>query len=368
MSKDLAKQFSRVESKLDEILDRLTILESNSGESNTSNGKKSYSSDSEYQPKEKFPQDYSDGTVVLVLNYGAKSHALFGDFKKTHSKFKDYMNKNKDVYSFNQGLLFGAGWVIKKKDSLKDVKKALKKHDIDFDVFEKDDYLEKVKNEEDEDDDTKKKGDESSDNESGGESDGESDNDSDDENKKDKKGDSDSESDEDDTKKDSKKKKSNKSDDSDESDGESDKEDDSKKKKDKGKKGKKESNKSDDDSDEEDAKSKKKKATKNKQGNLVDENGVVYMKVPLKNKKMTVVAVGIQGKKGKGVDSILPMDESVAKSLGKKTKILTKKMVDMIHKYDEKLADQLGNIFKEDESSDEEVDLGDSSDNGSDSD
>lgn len=350
MSKDLAKQLSRVESKLDEILDRLSILESNSGENNTGNSKKSYSSDSEYQPKEKFPQDYSDGTVVLVLNYGAKSHALFGDFKKTYSKFKDYMNKTKDVYSFNQGLLFGAGWVIKKKDSIKDVKKALKKHDIEFEVFEKDDYLEKVRNEENEDeDDVKKKGDESSDDESDGETDNESDDDKHKKVKKKVKNNSDSESDdEEDIKKNKGSKKSSKSD-------ESDDEEDSKKKK-----GKESSD------DEEDSKKDNKKAKKNKQGNLVDENGVVYMKVPLKNKKMTIVAVGIQGKKGKGIDSILPMDESVAKSLGKKTKILTKKMVDMIHKYDEKLADQLGNIFKEDESSDEEVDLGDSSDSDSD--
>jgi hypothetical protein len=41
-------------------------------------------------PREKFPQDYSDGSVVLVKNYYRdKSDTLFGDFKNLYSRFRE---------------------------------------------------------------------------------------------------------------------------------------------------------------------------------------------------------------------------------------------------------------------------------------
>jgi hypothetical protein len=97
----------------------------------------------------KYPQDYSSGKVVLVLNYLGNSgkssaHALFGDFSKTYSKFKDSFLKTSTFTSYNPGLKFGPGWVIKIKTKLDEVKKALKKEGIKFREVEYADYLKEV--------------------------------------------------------------------------------------------------------------------------------------------------------------------------------------------------------------------------------
>lgn len=96
----------------------------------------------EYQPIEKYPQDYSDGKVILVLNYGKMSHALFGDFGKRHVKFKDtFLMKDSTLVKFNSGLRYGPGWTIVNKSRYGEVTKALENAKIKFRVVENDEFL-----------------------------------------------------------------------------------------------------------------------------------------------------------------------------------------------------------------------------------
>ena len=63
---------------------------------------------------DKLPQNWvGKSDVVLVLNYTDKSHALFGDFARTHASFKNDYLKLQSWLIFNQSLAFGAGWVVR---------------------------------------------------------------------------------------------------------------------------------------------------------------------------------------------------------------------------------------------------------------
>lgn len=105
-----------------------------------------------YPQREKFPQDFSDGKVVLVLNYVSSpdkpsySHALFADFGKTYIKFKDSFLKNSDLMAYNMGLIFGQGWIVKNKNRVGEVRKALTSAGIKYREVEFAEYLEEVKN------------------------------------------------------------------------------------------------------------------------------------------------------------------------------------------------------------------------------
>jgi len=250
---------------------------------------------------DKYPQDYSDGKVVVIENYGAKSHALFGDFGKTYSSFKDKHLKGDKNYSYNQNLRFGPGWILMNKEGIGELCKALKKAKIKFQRIENDDYVaslqkdsktkkssdsddesgddsdvddKRKKIESDDSDDSDDEGDKKSKNKSKNKSkkkskDDDSDEDSDSEDEDDKKSknkpkddDSDDDSDDESDKKSNKKKKSK--DDDNDSDDDSDDEDD--KKSNKKKKSK------DDDSDDEDDKKTKKKGKKSKDDDSDDED------------------------------------------------------------------------------------------------
>lgn len=96
----------------------------------------------EYQPTEKYPQDYSDGKVILVLNYGKMSHALFGDFGKRYVKFKDtFLMKDSTLVGYNANLRYGPGWTIKSKARYGEVTKALENAKIKFRVVEDGEFL-----------------------------------------------------------------------------------------------------------------------------------------------------------------------------------------------------------------------------------
>lgn len=87
-----------------------------------------------------------DGKEVIVcLNYGPKSHALFGDFGKTHEKFKESFLKSTKFIGSGPKLAFGFGWVVKDKSKLPEVIAALKKAKIPFREVEREEYEEEVR-------------------------------------------------------------------------------------------------------------------------------------------------------------------------------------------------------------------------------
>lgn len=69
--------------------------------------------------------------TTICIEYGPRGHALFGDFRKQNTKFKDeFLNKTKWVKP-NATLHFGFGWVFPYK-CLDDIRKALKKYNVTF--------------------------------------------------------------------------------------------------------------------------------------------------------------------------------------------------------------------------------------------
>lgn len=97
----------------------------------------------QYEVKDKYPQDYSDGSVVLVLNYGKLSHALFGDFQKYHSKFRAFLTGN-PICSYNPNLTFGPGWIIKDKTRVGEIKKSLISQGVKYREIEMVEYQKEV--------------------------------------------------------------------------------------------------------------------------------------------------------------------------------------------------------------------------------
>ena len=95
--------------------------------------------------KDKLKRKFEDGEVVLVLNYGAKSHALFGDFNKTHTSFKDSFLKETSWIKPNGRLAFGFGWVVMQKAKLDEVKQALSEYSIEYREVERKDYEKEIR-------------------------------------------------------------------------------------------------------------------------------------------------------------------------------------------------------------------------------
>lgn len=88
--------------------------------------------------------------IVVCLNYGKRSHVLFGDFRQ-YADFKDDFLKKQTYIKANGRLAFGFGWVIMDKTKLKEVVSALKKAKIPFRKIERVDYEKEVNGEETED-------------------------------------------------------------------------------------------------------------------------------------------------------------------------------------------------------------------------
>lgn len=95
--------------------------------------------------KDNLKRKFEDGEVVLVLNYGAKSHALFGDFNKTHTTFKDSFLKETSWIKPNGRLAFGFGWVVMQKAKLDEVKQALSEYSIEYREVERKDYEKEIR-------------------------------------------------------------------------------------------------------------------------------------------------------------------------------------------------------------------------------
>ena len=75
--------------------------------------------------------------ATIVLNYGpnAKSHALFGDFKIKHAKFRDEFLNPTSWIRFSR-LAFGPGWMLIERDRLGELKKSLKKFNVPWQEIE----------------------------------------------------------------------------------------------------------------------------------------------------------------------------------------------------------------------------------------
>jgi hypothetical protein len=82
--------------------------------------------------------------VVLVLNYTDKTHALFGDFAKTHLGFKNDFLKQTSWMKYNQTLAFGPGWIVIDKIKVAELRKALKSKNIAFREVEKDEFVKEL--------------------------------------------------------------------------------------------------------------------------------------------------------------------------------------------------------------------------------
>lgn len=79
--------------------------------------------------------------VVVVLDYADNAHALFGDFVKTYPSFKtDYLKSN-PYFQYKPNLTFGAGWMMRDKTKLPELRKALKNAKISFREVERDEYV-----------------------------------------------------------------------------------------------------------------------------------------------------------------------------------------------------------------------------------
>jgi len=90
------------------------------------------------------PKIPGDGEgVVIILNYGPKSHAMFGADTKPVKDGLMALNTEgkKDVVSFNGKLEFGAGWVITNKTKLKTVLEFLDENEVAHTEIEREAFV-----------------------------------------------------------------------------------------------------------------------------------------------------------------------------------------------------------------------------------
>ncbi len=259
---------------------------------------------SKEEKKEKYPVDWSKRTsnCVIITDYSDKSQAIFGDFAKTYVKFKDEFLKNQKWATYNKELAFGPGWVIiKGNDSnLAELRQALRTRKIIAKQYTRDDFIKELKENEKES--------------------GSSSSSSEEEPEKEIKKDSKKEEPKKEVKKDSKKEEPKKE-------------------------VKKDSKK------EEPKKEESKKISKNKWGNNADENGFVYMKLPVGPKgKESAYVVGYQNLEPqdgeKGLDTVNRLDEALeeeATQLG--LKIMTEDMIKTTKKIDKELGEKLEEMW-----------------------
>lgn len=288
---------------------------------------------------------HSGGDVIVCLNYGPKSHAIFGDFNKAYVSFKDSFLKGQKFIKPGPSLAFGFGWVVMDKTKLPLVISALKKAKIPYREIEREEYAEEIRE-----------------SKSGGDVKGKT--------KKQTKEiepESDDESSESENekpvvqKKPSKAKPVSKKKDSD-SESE-DEEPPAQKKPSKAKSVPKEDVKSSKaKSDSKEGPVKKQTIGKNAWGNNEEtESGLVFVKLPIgKGGASIPVAVGWQdcdAEKGNmGLNSVLPLNNDIRREHeAKKWKFLTKDMITTVRKTNPKLAKQLQDVMdRGDEESEDE--------------
>lgn len=88
----------------------------------------------------------SQEKITICLNYTEKCHALFGDFAKTYSFFKDGYLKRMRWIKPGPKLAFGFGWLIVDKTKLSEIMEALEKSSIPFRKIERLDYDIEIRN------------------------------------------------------------------------------------------------------------------------------------------------------------------------------------------------------------------------------
>ena len=93
----------------------------------------------------KAPESDSD-EIVVVLNYGPKSHALFGATEANKDKLMSLnpargdKSGNKKLVGYNQNLAFGPGWTVIDKERLSEVTDLLTAESIPFREIERKEY------------------------------------------------------------------------------------------------------------------------------------------------------------------------------------------------------------------------------------
>lgn len=81
----------------------------------------------------KYKPEYLPGRLVLVTDYGERSHALFGDFDSSLvQKLVADMRTCTQWLSENPSLSFGKGFIIRGKQNLGLMHALLKKHDVTY--------------------------------------------------------------------------------------------------------------------------------------------------------------------------------------------------------------------------------------------
>lgn len=86
--------------------------------------------------------------VIVILNYGPKSHAVFGADTKTIKDDLMALNDPKKIISFNSKLEYGSGWVIMDKTKLKSVLAVFDEKEISYTEIEKTEFDAKENEEE----------------------------------------------------------------------------------------------------------------------------------------------------------------------------------------------------------------------------
>lgn len=82
--------------------------------------------------------------VVIITDYTAKEHAIFGDFVKAYVQFKDKYLKVNGWFQYHAKLAFGAGWRMLDKTKLPDLRKALKAAKIPFREVTRDEFTNEI--------------------------------------------------------------------------------------------------------------------------------------------------------------------------------------------------------------------------------
>lgn len=97
-----------------------------------------------YPQGEKSKISHSGNTIILCLNYGPKSHALFGDFDRYKSFTRNFLSKTSWIKPGNR-LAFGPGWVIMDRSRIQELTRALDKGRIKYRKIERSDYEKEIR-------------------------------------------------------------------------------------------------------------------------------------------------------------------------------------------------------------------------------
>jgi len=82
----------------------------------------------------------NNGEVTLILDYGPKSHALFGNV----SSIKEAVRELSAYVRFNRNLSFGQGWVIRDKEKLKELQEVLKANNLRVKTISRKEYKDQL--------------------------------------------------------------------------------------------------------------------------------------------------------------------------------------------------------------------------------